>query len=216
MATVQSLMAQLAQRVDPRTKDGTEITTSNVGSVAGTRFTAQRLLDIYNHARLALTQSLLMTKSKAEVTSMAGGIVKSGAITWASQQAAKPSDFIDFVSMCNASNVPMTLLPATHIDVVRQGSNPHYTCTASNLLIFDVGANFVFVGTASLVPDLSTYVLTYIGITEWVLANVTGGSTQETIDEMLHPALLEMAQAVALEMGSLELLALGAKLTGGK
>jgi len=214
--TVQSLVLQLAQRVDPRTDDGTELTLANIGTVSGSIFTAQRLLDIYNHARITLLQALILSHNKDDVVSLVGGTVKNEAITWTSQSATIPTDLIEFVSMKNAAKVPMILCPSSWMSDVESGGNTDLVSTASNLLIFESGANYIFLGTASLVPNANTYRIRYIGLTNWALSDVTTGTATETIDVNLHPVLLELAQGIALEMGAVELNALAARLLGGK
>jgi hypothetical protein len=209
-------MVSLTQRVDPYTKDGVEITAANVGTVAGNSFTAQRLLDCYNEARVALARALMNTLSLEEASLQLGGMTKNEAITWASQVATKPTDMIAFLSMETVAGVPMTLLPSSWIGPTKAGNNPHLASTATRINIFDVGTQYVYYGTSSFVANGSGYRIRYIGIGTWVLADVTAGTAVETIEARLHPVLLELAAAISNEMGTVEIGALATKLLGGK
>jgi hypothetical protein len=63
---------------------------------------------------------------------------------------------------------------------------------------------------------ISDYRFYYYGLGTFILTDATGGTTTETIDTRFHPALMEIAEAIALEMGQDEVLSLARTLTGGK
>jgi hypothetical protein len=63
---------------------------------------------------------------------------------------------------------------------------------------------------------ISDYRFYYFGLATLILTDVTGGTTTESIDTRYHPALMDIGEAIAMEMGQNEVLALAKTLTGGK
>jgi len=297
MATVQTLLHRLALRLDPRTPAGVEFTTATIGTTAGDRFSAQRLLDIYNEARVALFQAIKTSTPKEELANAITGIYKEAFITFSPypyvtggrrQEYTLPADYIEFGSLrgryldgayVSTTLAPIIKLDASFIPVVQQGNNTHYTQSGATRFVFEDQGKLVHFGqlcrsipahgtittsgiavtgdvdalfdselhvgasiTASsqtkaitaqagnyaniavaFAPELSNasftiadYRLYYYSLGIFVLSDVTGGTTTETMNIRLHPALLEVAEAIALEMGQDEVLSLARTLTGGK
>lgn len=208
MALVQNLVFRLALRVDPKTKTGDKFVQSgagagqaNIGAADGDRFQAARLVDIYNEARIALFQALeVQYPDKEELTRRIGGTVQhtealTFTLTGSISVATKPTGYIRFISAAKADKTPVILLGADKIGAVQQATNPYYTQSTTVIFVFDVGAQFVHYGTQ--LTTASTYILTYVGISNFTVSDVTGGATMETVDDIYHPLLLELASAIA-------------------
>lgn len=93
---------------------------------------------------------------------------------------------------------------------IREG-RPNYTQSATNRHVWESGTTFVHSSTFV----TGTVSIMYIGITDFTLANVLSGTTSETFADQHLPALLELAEAISLEMGGSELTSLADKLLGG-
>jgi hypothetical protein len=293
MATVQTLLHRLALRVDPRTPAGVEFTTGTIGTTAGDRFSAQRLLDIYNDARIALFQAVKTSVSKEELQLLIPGITKEAFITFTTsgtrQEYSLPSDYMDFISLrgryldgsyISTVLAPIVRLPSHMISVVQYVCNTHYAESGANRFVFEdtgklvhfgglcgniighgtwsttgtaiVGSGTTFLTELSVGAYLyststttskavsavasnlaattatfggtvsgnsvyiSDYRFYYFGLATLVITDVTGGATTESIDTRYHPALMDIGEAIAMEMGQNEVLALAKTLTGGK
>lgn len=220
---VRDVVVRLLENIDPTLKTMVTITTSNVSSWnsagGGDKFTTGLVMNIYNNARLSLFNAL-SNKYGNDIEALSEEIIssvaQSSAITWTvsggAGSAPKPTGYLRFISMQTAASVPMILLPQTLLTVVRSGSNPYYTQSATNILIFDLGTNFIYYGSS--ITTASDYVLNYYGLTQYTVTDVTNGSTVEQFDDKWIPALLELGQAIASEMGTNEINALAARLVG--
>jgi hypothetical protein len=214
MATVNSLVLALAQKIDPYTKEGVEIIDTTIDSAAGNSFTAAQRLQIYNDARVALMRAILNTQGPESTSLSVPGTIVNADISWSATVATRPTDMIAFVSMRDSANVPMTLLPASLMNEVESGKNPYLTSTATLAYVFEVGTQFLYLGSVS---HAGTGKIRYVKLANWVTADVTKATTAtETIDIRLHPQLLEIAQAISQEMGTVEVGALASKLIGGQ
>jgi hypothetical protein len=219
----------MIREVDPFVKStGTEITSSNIGSSGagtwatdgGDKFTAAKLVDIYNLARLALfdayrllygnTNKLSEEVNEQLVTTSAFQFILTGSVS----VGAKPAGYLKFVSLMNASNVKINLLPIAYKDDVIQGVKSLFTQSAAKMFVFDIGSNLIHYGTY--VTSLSTYQLSYYGLTLYAVSDVTGGATVESFTDKDVPKILELAQAIANEQGLQQVNALASKLIGGQ
>ncbi len=214
MSTVQSNVLQLAQAIDPFTKAGAEITSGTIGTVDGDRFTKQRLLDIYNDSRFTLFQVMRSLMPDDELAKNISAMFISAVITFTAASpntnGPKPSGFLKLKSLLSSAggNVPIVVLPNEYLQAVRGGTNPYYVISATNLIAFEIGTNFV-------IPALfgaGAGIIDYYGITNWALSDITGGSTVEIFSGEYEPILMEIAQAFASEQGSDQVNALAKKL----
>lgn len=208
---VQSLMVRLVQRIDPRTKAGAIIDSTNVGSVDGDKFTEQRRLDIYNDARFALFGALKTRYSNEELTRLIGSTVIDTTGTMASGQLAKPSDYVDFISFAKSDDTPVTMLPTSMLQDVLSGLNPHFTESATNLFLFDIGQNLVAFDASMATAAVK---LRYYALPVYVLTDIDNTTTKESFDEKFHPLMIELGVAIANEQGQQEILALTQSLLG--
>ena len=180
--------------------------------------TRQRLLDIYNFARLAFFDAM-RTKFGDEKTGKECGALRVSTLTasfaasGANMALAKPAGYLTFEYLSNVSNVQIVLLDNDLAPTVREGVNPHYIQSASNIFVFDVGETLIHYG-STYVTAVSTYNLSYLGITAFTLSDVLGNSTTETFNEQYHQHLLELAQAIFDEQGAQQLNALALSLLG--
>ena len=216
MATVQSNILKIAQSVDPYTKAGAEITSATIGTVDGDRFTKQRLLDIYNESRLSLFQAMRSVMPDDELSKNISGMFISAAIVFTAASpntnAPKPSGYLKLKSLAATGGAPVIVLRNDLLNVVRGGRDPYYTISASNLIAFEIGTNFV-------IPALfgaGTGIIDYYGITDWTLSDVTTGTAVEVFSSEYEPLLFELAGAIASEQGTDQVNALAEKLISVK
>lgn len=211
MATVQAQILRLLARIDPTLKTGAEITSSNISTWStsnGDKFTAQRIVDIYNDARFALASAVDLTypdQRKSQVIS--GTITKNTSFQFASGSATKPTGFIKTERLTTSAYLQITVLPTAMIQQTRALSS------ATNPIVYDYGTVLAQdVADTAIIPNASTYILWYYGITTYTVSDVTGGSTTEQFNDQFHPIIIELAVALATEMGNQQVNALAQKL----
>jgi hypothetical protein len=209
MATVQSLLLQFVRSVDPYTKTGVEITSATIGTVDGDRFTKERQLDCYNRGRREAVFALSSRLSSADWSKdMSGMIVSSATITFSSGTATKPDGYIQKILLTKSNGSVVSIVrPEDYAEV-----SPFESASAP--VVQELSSSFK-ASSSTIVPN-GSYVLSYYGITDFTLADVTGGTVTETINERWHPLVLELAEAVANGQGSVEVNALAHALIGGK
>jgi len=216
---VQSNLLKLALRVDPTDyTTNAEFTSATIGVDPGESFSAQRLLDIYNESRMALYQALRTTLGREQLYNDVGALVgKSSSFTFAAGVATKPTGYVDFLSLFDAAGSQIFLLPPNLMDVVgTAGTGSYYKETATNRFIFESGNTFISLSGTTYVPNASTYVVNYLSVPLFALADVTGGTTIESFNDKYIPMLLDLAEAKCGEEGSLDVLAMAKKLLGAK
>mgnify|MGYP001240429504 CR=1 FL=1 len=237
MSTVQANLAKLAQRIDPYTSAGVEITAANVCTVGydGQQFTIQRLLDIYNEARLMLFNELRVSLSPDELSKKVSKTAKtktdlkfaSGVTpTPASDPNAIPADFIEAIGLTDNAGARIYIVKPSIgpliADANANGTNPHLKESATNRFVVLEGGGssggLRFRSESANVtwyPNVSTYKLRYFGVGQWTLTTVTTGTQEETFGDDYLPRLLEFAAKVSLEQGMQEVNALAKAMGGG-
>ena len=193
-------MTRLFQRIDPRTSDGTEITTANVGTVDGAKFPAARALAMYNESRIALANAIsirLDPFSKRQAVS--NNIVRNSTFSFASGNATKETGYVENVSLMNAAGQIISVLPSHLASITR------YLDSAVNPIVYEEAGIFHSENGASFVPDAATYIHRYFGISAFVAADVTNGTTNETFSAIWESVILEIAEAIATEQGLAQL-----------
>ena len=196
----------------PRTSGGV-VVPAMIGSSRGNAFEGQQILDIYNQARFAAFGALRAKygNDKRTLQREVGALLASVTVTFTGATPAtgpKPTGYVDFVSLSDGSGT-IHLIGADRIQAILEG-RPNYTQSATNRHVYESGATFVH--TASHVSGNTT--LQYLGLTDFTLSQVLGGVTAETFNEQHLSAILELAEAIAGEMGGNELGALAKKLLG--
>ena len=222
--TVQAMMLKLTLAVDPTVKaTGILFTSATVGTTDGDAFSAQRLLDVYNFARKALFIGADGIMSPQERALKFGSIIKNGTLTFttssADATAPKPSDYLKWVRIEDPSTgVEITILDDTFLPTVRAKLNPHYVqTTTKNKFLFEQGINFYgFNDPAGTFANAATARLTYYAIADFIISDITGGSTIETLPEDMLPILMELSIAWANGQGETEVNALAKALLAQK
>lgn len=207
MSQVKEQLLKLALRVDPIVKTtGVEFTTSTIGTVDGDRFPKQRLLDCYNEARMALAQAIsTQMDGNKKAKAISGQIVRKTDFEFTAGLATKPTGYVEFISLLDSPGRIITILPSSLYAIMKQLDS--YT----NPLVFEEGAYLRAVSSTN-VPNASTYVLRYYGVTDWTLSDL---STNETFNRHWEPALIQLAEAIANEQGGAQLNSLASALVGG-
>lgn len=207
MSKVQAQMLRFVQAVDPLTAAGVEFALATVGTAAGKRFTAQRQLDIYNNARNVLQSQIHAYARNSDSRKLKGMEVSENmtvttTLAFASGVASKPSGLMETILLTDASNNIIPVVPAADIDAVLD------IASASNPVVVDYGTTYKDISGGTYVGDASTYKLYYVSVSTFVLSDVTGGTTNETFNEKWDWALIEIASAIANEMGEADVLKL--------
>jgi hypothetical protein len=203
---------------------GGTLTGSLVGSVDGARFTRGRLLDIYNEARFTLWNAIYETKSSEEISKYVYGSALTANLTFAYSSpytsAAIPSGYIRLISLYAYNGSPVVVFPNSLLQSVQAGG-AHFTTSATNLIAFQLGANFSVCG--SFATELgngssSHYAtLNYYGMSNWTWAtDVLPGTTVEVFSPDVEPILIEIACAIADEQSNSDTLALAKTLLNKK
>lgn len=216
MATVTSQILKILGRVDPYRKDGVEVTAANIATattgwstVGGDRFTAQRIADCYNTARMQLANIVDKTvpeDKKAIVVS--GNVVVSTTSTFASGVLAKPTGYVMWEYLTDVNGAQITILPVSQIQQAKDLES------ATNRMVFDYGTNFTALTGSTNIPNASTYIFRYYGVTQYTVTQCADGSTAESFNDFLHPTLVDLAVAIANEQGTAEINAMAIKLLG--
>ena len=191
---------------------GGTITGALIGSVDGAKVPRQRLLDIYNQARMALFGAIDATYSLSDkITSISGTIVKKTDLTFAAGVATKPTGYIQAVRLSDVSEDQITIAPFT---LYRQTKDRH---AVGNRIVYEYSTTLEAPSTSTtIMPNAATYILRYFGITDFTLSDVLGGSVAETFNDQYHSAIIELAEAIFNEQGQKEINALALKLIGAK
>ena len=219
MATLQKNLLTLATKIDPIVK-GTSTTATTarftlatVGVSDGTRFPKQRLLDIYNEARIVLFNALRGTEDFGRCVS--GAFIPDTSITFSASGsyvvASKPTGYIDLVSLVDASNVPIYVLDNSQKQELKSG-NPDFVLSATNLYAFETGTQFRIPGTFG----VGVGTIDYYGLTSWVLTDVTTGTAVEVFSPDIEPILIELGCALANEQSNADVLSLAKTLLNKK
>lgn len=173
MATVQATMLKLQSIVDPYTKAGAEITAATIGTVDSDRFLKQRMLDIYNDARIALFQAMRSTFDQERLTKeISLAIVTTNIIFTATGDSwvyTLPAGYMRFISLsgryldgavASTNLIPIILLDQTLLPIVREGTNPNFLQSATNRFVFEYAGSLYGVKAASSSTLLSNQVAT--------------------------------------------------------
>lgn len=213
-------LLDLAMEVDPRQQDGTLFIDTTVCVQDGEKFPKQRLLDIYNQARMAF----LVNNANANGQSglfQNGGTVKlaTGTLSYSAPTVSltKPADFISLLSLIDTADaIQIVVLPPALYGDVLMGRNAHLAQSIANkqVYMFNVGQTISIADANLSALNGKAYSLMYVGCTLWVLANVDA-STQETIEDSYWPIVKEIAVRLANNAGNAEIDALALSLIRG-
>ena len=194
---VQTQMLKLALRVDPRTKAGLEFAAGTIGTVAGNRFTALRLLDIYNEARIALAGALrILAAPEMKASSVQGNVVRKTDLTFTTGAAPLPAGFIEPIVLRDVAGLDISILPGNILALISRNES------ATIRFVFWEGSNLKSLPGSSVIPDAATYVLWYYGVTDFIITDITGGVVYETYNDDLLPRLLNLAGRIANIQGN--------------
>ncbi len=210
MSTVQVQMGRLAQLIDPKTVAGVDITSANVGSVDGARFSKSRLLDIYNQARIILSnviQQKLDPVYRREA--VANNILTVSSLTFSGGVATKPAGYVSTFLLRSAAGQIITVLPFALAYATRHRDG------INNPLVYEKGTTLASENGNTYIPNASTYIIDYFGVSYFTLTDITGGTVPETFNQIWEPVLLELAQRISLEQGLTDINALADSLVGG-
>ncbi len=201
--TVQAAILRLLYRIDPKLKSGTLVASGNISTWStdgGDKFTAQRVLDIYNEARLALANAIDRYYPKdMKGSTISGTLKKKTNLEFASGVADKTTiaGYIKTERLFNAAGTQISVLPVSEMQETEDLNS------AANPIVYEYTTSFAQKTVDSaIIADASTYVLWYYGVTTYTLANVTAGTEVEEFNEDWIPAIIQIAEAIASEQGS--------------
>lgn len=181
-----------------------------VGSAPGQKYPVpQRLLDIYNEARWEVLRTLLGIFSQDERLLRLSGLIKTEAnLTFAAGAASKPNGYILPVNLYkpDLSN-PVSVVSLQYGAALRPLEG------ASNRFVVELGSQLKSLNGTTYV-DGAGWTLEYIGLTKFTLTDVFGNTTTEPFNDEFYPLLLEVAQAISLEIGSVQIGAMIRKFLG--
>ncbi len=210
--TVQAMMLKLVHRIDPEGKNPSNsyipeaYTLSTVGVYDGERFLKQRQLDIYNQARIELMRALQFKMPKEKAAIYGKGVIKEDSASPSGGVYNLPSDYFYIIGLDAGSGKEIYLVPSQYAAAVRRGGNPYKTESANVFFVYPEGATLRSPNGATYFANTLTVTVWYYGLTQYTLTDVTGGTTMEAFDDIFINALLEIAEAISLELGRQELL----------
>ena len=212
MSSVNLLMTELYQIIDARANDGSEITIANVGSVDGEKFTAAKALAIYNNARYALANAVAIRMDPfAKRQAISDNTVWNTTFAFASGVANKEAGYIEHKDLQTLAGIHVSVVPAHNASLIA------YLDSAQNPIVFERAATFNSIHGNTFIPDASTYIHVYYGISPWVNNDViaAGSLASETFSPVWESPLLEIAEAIAMEKGLAQVNKLALTLVGG-
>lgn len=214
-ALVAAQVLKMCQIVDPRdTSDNTFALATSTGytkiGTADGKFTAQRQLDIYNDARMVAAYVISYKKGLRERQEASNNTIRKTDATFATGVLAKPTGYIYAKSLLDVNGKVISILPVDQIPYTKRLDS------LNNPVVYEETANFRSENGATYIPDAATYVLRYIGITPFILTDVTGQATTETFSPFYEPFLIQIAVAIAQQQGQVKALALAEQLLGGQ
>jgi len=222
--TVKLNLLDLAMEVDPRQVDGTLHTSATIcQSADGEKFPIQRMIDIYNQARMAFIQNMVAL-NRLDGTHFNGGTnkVATGTISYSAPTTTitKPQDFVALIALVNTNITrfcQIVVLPTALYGDVIGARNSHLvqSVAAKNVFLFNIGQTFTAADTALSSMSGDAYTLYYVGATLWATGDIAAGV--ETIEDTYWPLVKEIAVRIANNAGNAEIDALALSLIrGGK
>lgn len=190
---------------------------AHVGSVDGDKFTREQQLDIYNRARWALMGFVVnaFRKSGGKLDAeklLPGWIVRNATFQFASGSATKPTGYVETLKLHTAADIRIPVVTPSEYERIKN------KLSATNPAVEDRGTVLYDATAGTNVPNASTYVLQYFGLTDMQLGDILqiSGYTQTTepLDEERHETLYRAAVAIARGAGAEELNMLFAKELG--
>lgn len=176
-----------------------------VGTVDGDKFKRQRLMDIYNKARMTLVNAVLTVMPANERSkAIAGTVLRPITIQFTSGVASLPAGFIRAMYLKKISS-------GLEVPIIseEEGIRCFNDESSTNPFCMQIGSSLKAPYASTNIPDGSDYLLSYYGIADFtIFTDVTGGTVEETINENYIPLLHELGQAIANEQGSQEINAL--------
>jgi len=192
-----------------------------IGAIDGSRFPRQRLLDIYNEARLALFQALsLINDDSEDLSKLTGAIVKTAQVTMTLAGSVLtgpfPADYIEGIEAYDASKNVIEILPAELHGEMLLGENPHLTQAAGYRFIFEINGAFRTDNIGSTWPATENIDLRYYALETFTLAQVLAGTVTETFNRKLEPIIVTIGEALANGISQIDAIALAKSLISMK
>lgn len=209
-ATVRDQLLKFALAVDPRTKNDVVFTSGTIGTVDGDKFPAQRLLDMYNDARMLAAYVISYKKSPREAQEACQNVVRKSDAAIASGVLEKPEGYVLRKTLMTASGKIISLLPIEQLPFTSRYE------ALNNQIMYEEKDVFRSAHGNTFIPDANNYLFIYMGITAFTLADVTGGTVKETFSPIYESVLIQIAVAIAGLQGQEKPLAIAEQLIGGQ
>lgn len=197
---------------------GGKVTKFHVGAVDGDKFLAQRLLDVYNEARLALANGIMKYQSPYErAITLSGFITRRADIDFTTGVASKPSGYLEIIGDLynNTDAVRIPVVPVQAEDHLRALEGTY------NPFVVETATQFVAPGGASYIGDADDVEISYYAVTDWPLSDIfipyTGTTYREELFPIeLEPLLIDVAVAIANQQGEQAIQSIIAASLGGR
>lgn len=202
MSLVRDNCLNLALAVDPKTKAGTIFTSSTIGTVDGDQITANRLIAIYNQARVTLQSELHAFLRKNGVKSsilVSENVVTDTAFVFSAGVATIPSGLMETILLTDSSG---NIIPVVPIDGLQDILD---VVSTTNKAVVQDGLTYsdplgVLSGT--------NFVLRYVAVPAYTTTDITNGTTVESFNDKWTTAIQLLGEAIASEQGTQNILGL--------
>jgi hypothetical protein len=166
-----------------------------------------RIIDIYNFARVGLFNALLMNGRFADLVNFKSD----DELTVASEEITKPTGFVHYISLYNVTkSKSITVLPVQFEEVIVHGTDKRYRAEANNQLAIERGGKFKLFGAS----NGDTVSLIFYKLNDYNLSDLQT-LEPETFPPQYHPALIDIAYALAMGEGQSDPTAYASKFIQG-
>jgi hypothetical protein len=173
------------------------VTGALVGTVNGSSLTRQRMLDVYNGGRMALMRYFQREMPGDERgQSLSGTRILKPDFQFLNGVGNKPTGFVSAIRLSDVSENPVTIISPELIEAFRSKE------TASNRFVVDYATYFKSISGNTYLTDAATYILWYYGLVYFTLADVIGGTVEETVNPDLGPLVIDIAQAIVRQQSN--------------
>lgn len=187
-----------------------------VGAVDADGFTREQYLSLLNQARWGLMGTVVSAWKAKKILDpeklLPGWIVTTTTLQFTSGSASKPAGYVETLKLTDASGTRIPVYTPTEYERVIN------KLSVNNPAVEDMGTVLLDESAGTNVPNASTYILKYFGLTDFQIGDILNLSgytqTTEPLDEEMHEVLYRGAIAISKGMGGQDVSALFARELG--